>query len=128
MRLSEAIQLGALMKPQAFRALLTDDGACALGAALLAVGAVQEPARRSVRDRWPWALTLSADCPSCGRSSSIFGVIAHLNDNHHWLREQIATWVASIEPEIGTLARAPSRRSRHDHADYVGKTAARFLE
>jgi hypothetical protein len=35
MRLSEAIRLGAMMRPQAFRNLLTDDGACALGAALL---------------------------------------------------------------------------------------------
>ena len=43
MKLSEAIRLGAMMMPQAFRTLLTDDGACAFGAALLAVGA---PTRR----------------------------------------------------------------------------------
>lgn len=98
MRLSEAIQLGAMMKPQAFRALFTDDRACALGGALLAVGAVREPALRSVRNRWPWVLTVSADCPSCGRSGPVFGVITHLNDHHRWPREQVAAWVAGIEP------------------------------
>src|SRR5437899_12496325 len=38
MRLSDAIQLGAMMTSQAFRTLFKGDGACALGAALLAVG------------------------------------------------------------------------------------------
>ncbi len=98
MRLSEAIRLGAMMKPQAFRALFTGDGACALGAALLAVGAAHEQALRSVRNRWPWAFTVSANCPSCGRSCPVFGVITHLNDNHCWTREQIALWVAGVEP------------------------------
>jgi hypothetical protein len=98
MKLSEAIWLGAMMKPQAFRALFTDDGACALGGALLAVGAIGGAALRSVRNQWPWALTVSADCPNCGRSGPVFGVITHLNDNHRWPREQIAGWVAWIEP------------------------------
>jgi hypothetical protein len=49
MELSEAIRLGAMMKPQAFRALVTDDGACALGAALLAVGAASQPHSRGAR-------------------------------------------------------------------------------
>jgi hypothetical protein len=98
MKLSEAILLGAMMRPQAFRALFTDDGACALGGALLAVGATGGPALRSVRNRWPWAFTVSANCPDCGRSCPVFGVITHLNDNHCWTREQIATWVAGIEP------------------------------
>jgi hypothetical protein len=128
MKLSEAILLGAMMRPQAFRALFTDDGACALGGALLAVGASGEPALRSVRNRWPWVFTVSAECPSCGRSCPVFGIITHLNDTHRWTREQMAGWVASIEPEIGTPKRAPSRRNRHDHANYVGKTSSRFVE
>ncbi len=98
MRLSEAIRLGAMMKPQAFRVLVTDDGACALGAALLAVGAVAERNARAVFDRWPWASAVSASCPKCRRSSLVIGVITHLNDNHRWSREQIALWVAAIEP------------------------------
>ena len=98
MKLSEAIRLGAMMMPQAFRTLLTDDGACALGAALLAVGARPEEAVRSALNRWPWASTVSADCPRCGRSRTVFRVITHLNDRHRWTREQIAEWVAGIEP------------------------------
>jgi hypothetical protein len=98
MKLSEAIRLGAMMRPQAFRTLLTDGGACALGAALLAVGARPEEAVRSALNRWPWASTVSADCPRCGRSRTVFRVITHLNDRHRWTREQIAKWVAGIEP------------------------------
>jgi hypothetical protein len=98
MRLSEAIRLGAMIRPQAFRTLLTDDGACALGAALLAVGARPEEAVPLALNRWPWASTVSADCPRCGRSRAVFRVIAHLNDRHRWTREQIAKWVAGIEP------------------------------
>jgi hypothetical protein len=98
MKLSEAIRLGAMMMPQAFRTLLSDDGACALGAALLAVGARPEEAVRSALNRWPWASTVSADCPRCGRSRTVFRVVTHLNDRHRWTREQIAEWVAGIEP------------------------------
>jgi hypothetical protein len=101
MRLSEAIRLGAMMRPQAFRTLLSDDAACALGAALLAVGACPEEAVRSTLNRWPWASIVSADCPRCGRSRTVFRVITHLNDRHRWTREQIANWVAGIEPTDG---------------------------
>jgi hypothetical protein len=108
MRLSEAIRLGAMMRPQAFRTLLTDDGACALGAALLAVGSRPEEAVRSALDRWPWASTVSADCPRCGRSRTVFRVITHLNDRHRWTREQVAKWVAGIEPtDVHRMPRAP---------------------
>src|SRR2546422_9472524 len=58
MRLSEAIQLGAMMTSQAFRTLFKGDAACALGAALLAVGVAPEQAGRSVRKRWPWAFAV----------------------------------------------------------------------
>lgn len=113
MRLSEAIRLGAMMRPQTFRTLLTDDGACALGAALLAVGSRPEAAVRSALDRWPWASTVSADCPTCGRSRTVFRVITHLNDRHRWTREQIAKWVAGIEPTdvsgSGRAAGGPAR-------------------
>src|SRR5438128_301309 len=87
-----------MMTSQAFRVLFKADGACALGAALLAVGVAPEQAGRSVRRRWPWAFAVSVDCPSCGRSRLVCEVIVHLNDNHRWTRERIAAWVAGIEP------------------------------
>ena len=99
MRLSEAIRMGTLMGSQAFRTLVTGDGTCAWGAALLAVGAASERTVRSTaRQRWPWAFGVSANCPGCGRSRLICEVIAHLNDDHRWTRERIGVWVAEIEP------------------------------
>jgi hypothetical protein len=98
MRLSDAIQLGAMITPQAFRALFKGDGACALGAALLAVGVSPEEARCAVRKRWSWAFAVSVNCPSCGRSRLVCQVIVHLNDDHRWAREKIGAWVAGIEP------------------------------
>ncbi len=89
MRLSDAIQLGAMITSQAFRALFKGDGACALGAALLAVGVTLEQARGSVRKQWPWAFAVSVNCPSCGRSRLVGQVIVHLNDHHRWAREKI---------------------------------------
>ncbi len=99
MRLSEAIRLGTMMTSQAFRAVFTSDGACAWGAALLAVGATQERAVRSAAlGRWPWAFAVSVNCPRCGRSRLVCEVITHLNDDHRWAREKVGAWVAEIEP------------------------------
>lgn len=111
MSLSEAIRLGAMVRPQAFRALYTDDGACALGAALLAVGAPPEQAMRSALTRWPWALAVSVNCPGCGRSHLVCEVIVHLNDDHRWTREQIGAWVAEIEPADASPAEERRRVS-----------------
>ena len=99
MNLSEAIRLGTMLTSQAFRVVFTGDGACAWGAALLAVGATPERAVRSAaRSRWPWAFAVSVNCPSCGRSRLVCEVIAHLNDDHRWTREEIGAWVGEIEP------------------------------
>ena len=124
MRLSDAIQLGAMMTSQAFRALFKGDGACALGAALLAVGVAPEQAGCSVRERWPWAFAVSVSCPSCGRSRPVCQVIVHLNDDHRWTRERIGAWVGGIEPSQppedppgGRTAWAPS--TIRGHADPV---------
>jgi hypothetical protein len=122
MILSEAIQLGTMMTSQAFRALFRADGACALGAALLAVGVAPEQAGRSVRRRWPWAFAVSVDCPNCGRSRLVCEVIVHLNDDHRWTRERIAAWVAGIEPSQppedppGRTTRAAWDRQRSQQA------------
>jgi len=107
MRLSDAIQLGAMITSQAFRALFKGEGACALGAALLAVGVSPEEARCAVRKRWPWAFAVSVDCPSCGRSRLVCQVIVHLNDDHRWDRQEIGAWVAGIEPTQPQEDKAP---------------------
>lgn len=102
MKLSEAIRLGALLKPQAFNGRSVD-GSCALAAACDAVGI----ARITFDDgafinysrlegRFP-LLTISVTVPTYGWSSSLSAAIYTLNDTDHWTREAIADWVESIE-------------------------------
>jgi len=106
MRLSEAIRLGAMMKPQGFEYLLQGGHTCALGAAADACGLLETdlllhhtlqgearrrfPILRDFKDRW---------CPEgCAVSRvGVEGVILHLNDSHRWTRERIADWVETIE-------------------------------
>ncbi len=92
LKLSEAMRLGAMLKPQGFWALRPKETACALDAVRLAVG--REPL---LADLWP-ILDGPATCPVCGEDPhyalSLAQVIAtHLNDTHRWTREQIADWI-----------------------------------
>jgi hypothetical protein len=121
MNLSEAIQLGTMMTSQAFRAVFRGDGACAWGAALLAVGATPGRAVRSAAlSRWPWAFAVSVNCPSCGRSRLVCEVIAHLNDDHRWTREKIGAWVAEIEPADAQLPEDVPALTCRDPAINIG--------
>lgn len=117
MKLSEAIRLGAMLKPPsrggfmgvAYRA----DGSCALKAAGDALGfshstdvAAPYP---QLRDRFRW-LDAPRAChiDGCtddnfdGRFNDTLQIVYHLNDHHHWTREQIADWVATVEPADAT--------------------------
>lgn len=101
MQLSEAIRLGAMLGPQGYGNL----GACALRAASDAVGVAARCdgglAYTVLRARWP-ILNKNARCPHprCLSISAneVIRVIYHLNDDHHWTRERIADWVATVEP------------------------------
>lgn len=64
MRLSEAIVLGSMMKPQAFGIMFDGERTCALGAAKDAIGNLEGPL--SVSQIWPWALADKRMCPACG--------------------------------------------------------------
>ena len=100
LRLSEAIRLGAMLKPQVFGILRDGIGTCALGAALEACGIVANHLNNLeyVINRWPWTDAKFHNCPGCGYWGYPSAVITHLNDAHHWTREQIADWVETIEP------------------------------
>jgi hypothetical protein len=98
MKLSEAIRLGAMMKPQAF--IVGGDGTCALQAALDAIG--MDTSRPSERTDaiWPQALSRMSACPECKARATVAYIIPiHLNDRHRWTRERIADWVATVEPQ-----------------------------
>lgn len=127
MRLAEAIRLGALLHPQAFRSLFTRDApdvpivaTCALGAAYDAIGQLAPIAAgvptasadwRAYTPRWPELTLLTGyPCPVCARAGGYQPVIksvnidwspqlliTHLNDVHQWTRDAIADF---LEREI----------------------------
>ncbi len=106
MRLSEAIRLGAMNKPQGFG--WYDDGAatCAMGAAMEAVGCSKQPL--ITKRMWPVLVQSPASCPACDlvlhgsdRLFAVGAIVVHLNDEHRWKREQIADWVESLEQRSG---------------------------
>jgi hypothetical protein len=107
MRLSEAIRLGAMMKPQAFGVLVDDDngGTCALGAAYDAVGIKFDASGipngyLGELDLWLRRIVelQAATCPACGVNTPAIGLIPHLNDTHRWTRQRIAEFVELYEP------------------------------
>ena len=114
MKLSEAILLGAMMKPQGGPG--TGDrsapATCAYGAARDAMAS-----DISIDRLWPWLLSLPIDttCPECGKSckavgrTMAYGLVPHLNNDHTWTRERIAAWVATIEPQEEPV-QAPEER------------------
>ena len=103
MKLSEAIRLGAMLAPQGRTRLLSADGStCALGAALAAVGQLASVGNDpqgydTIKAVWPWLGHQQAMFPS-GMTGRVLGGIWQLNDTHGWTREQIADWVAQVEP------------------------------
>lgn len=131
MTFSDAIRLGAMMKPQAFGGLtavrsigllgLREEviGTCALGAAFDAAGCPNVPMADGESAGTPtrgadkpttktlvppdWAhLFLSVGCPVASpcpvmAHGVMHSIVAHLNDDHRWTREQIADWVESVE-------------------------------
>lgn len=106
MRLSDAIRLGAMLKPQGRRAMLNMfDETCALGAALDAVGALDIiSGTTDVVQQWRWVEALTVRCPVCGAQDVVvLDCVIHLNDYHRWTREAIADWVAQQEDARGIV-------------------------
>lgn len=112
MKLSEAIRLGAMIRPQSHYAMFCDGRSCAQGAAAEALGVQYADtceaatlAAIAVENAYSWGLSpvpLPCGCEGKRTLLGSFGAIAHLNDisgNHQWTRERIADWVATIEPQ-----------------------------
>lgn len=129
MRLSEAIKLGAMLRPQAsggralvrvrgWRGWVFDQqvlGTCALAAATEAVGL---QLWINAYDEWPWMLGRFVSCPATGGNKSVSLIVMELNDRHRWTRERIADWVATIEPaqEINAVDPVAQHRERDPRA------------
>jgi hypothetical protein len=144
MRLSEAIRLGSMLKPQGRYELVGEVEAprgllnlrpsvlftCALGAAADAIGVPLFDDTLDPEDKldetWPF-LQSSGTCPACQHPYKRTGsVVAHLNDDHGWTREAIADWVATIESECSDSAARSDEPSEavagSAGPDYVGVT------
>ncbi len=108
MLLSEAIRLGAMLRPQAFGYMFDDHGgSCAYGAAAEAIGFMRPAGNPIVSGitmllcHHPEFRLPITQCPQCHYMMTDAG---HLNDTHHWTREHIADWVEGIERERGLIA------------------------
>ena len=110
MKVSEAIRLGAMNKPQKYggpRYLLAEEEAtCAMSAAAEAFGDEHLSATPWEERDFP---ILPKKCPVCMLSfshyfkdnqedvqESLF-MVTHLNDIHKWTREKIADYIAQFE-------------------------------
>ena len=105
MKLSEAIRMGAKLRPQARGEYFTDGGSCAVGAAWEVVtGETRLPVsfpRKKVAER------LGIGDPE------LITIIANKNDGENLTREEIADWVAlNHDCEI-------PRKPRESDADYT---------
>ncbi len=124
MKLSEAIKLGAMLKPQGIgenSIHATSPATCAWGAAIEAAAvpariarieeiAGQAPARGTnggathstvyaIPREWQRIAGTRVVCPACLMADGVYRIIPHLNDDHRWTREQIADWIATMETE-----------------------------
>lgn len=123
MRLSEAIRLGAMLKPQAFNSRARD-ASCTLRAATEALGIPDHVFSDStvlnyaaLEDRYPFLVTATTH-PVDGSLARATAVIWNLNDTHQWTREQIADWVESIEPvEMATDDSIGTTEAPCDHQE-----------
>jgi hypothetical protein len=113
LKLSDAIKLGAMMKPQGFGRIYDGENTCAFGAAYDAIGILERLCDEFKRGVHPllseegqirkyyeftgWRVSRVL-CPQCGVSQPFFA-ITHLNDDHRWSREAIAGWVESLEKQ-----------------------------
>lgn len=128
MKLSDAIRLGSMMKPQAFGEIYSPGNkrTCAIGAAIDAIGChitTAEPGQIIANGRtsnvssgtesvvksplnWHPFLLNEHACPVCRHRPGYFGIrlIAHLNDYHRLSREAIADYIATIENEMEAKA------------------------
>lgn len=136
MKLSEAIRLGAMLKPQGFGGYFVYGKTCAMGAALDAIGQLRTTYGHSADapevDFRHYRLALNAAfpllamepvaCPRCGFATrGLVEAIQHLNDApHRWTREQIADWVETIEQQQAAADRdGGAAQSRVDQRDPV---------
>lgn len=127
MRLSEAIRLGAMLRPQTTGAIYKRGKSCAWGAAWEAVGGNIEHwtqngsiSSHSICEQyWP-ELNRKVAHPLINddrNDYNLASIIESLNDNPNcWTRERIADWVASIEVQQTVIVLEPIHEGVYSEA------------
>jgi hypothetical protein len=91
-KLSEAIRIGAKMRPKCTSSFFSDDGSCALGAAVEAIG----------MKSWAESFFSRSNCWPYAQTATMFGVTHNIIDrvwqrsDDGQTREQCADWLESI--------------------------------
>ena len=105
MKLSEAIRLGAMLRPPGPNGRSWPHKSCVLQAGAEALGLTWNNPLTSapyaeLRERYRF-LNGKVSCPACNtREIEVIAALYHLNDQHHWSREQIADWLErEVEPK-----------------------------
>jgi hypothetical protein len=100
LELADAIATGARRRPrQAFGEYFSEDGgSCALGAAYEGAYALPHEPLPTLRPRlhriFDCLENVRRRCPvGCKKRLPLNAIILHLNDDHHWTREQIVEWL-----------------------------------
>jgi hypothetical protein len=110
MKLSEAIRLGAMLRPKN-DALVSDRGTCAIGAALDAEALIPERwfdvdfdvLYAEAEKRWPLLVAFVPHPFHPEHPLKLWRVIVSLNDRHKWTREQIADFVETLESQVSRV-------------------------
>jgi len=115
MTLSEAMRLGAMLKPQGFGIWRRNEASCAMDAVVDGSGATWE----MLSQQFPILKIGQLRCPVCQSwNTNVGSVIMHLNDHHRWTRERIADWIEA-EFEHDKLAPAAARELDSEPAEVL---------
>jgi hypothetical protein len=105
MKASEALILGSLVTQQGFGAESpASSRPCALGTIGMALGLKFDNLTiySKLEKVFPWMRESGCEvpCPKCDlKETRTMSVIYHLNDYHKMPRNEIAKWIASVEPK-----------------------------
>lgn len=128
LKLSEAIRLGSLLIQEPKE---SDTNSCAVGMALRAIGDNRVFSQdqssddlhipyRAVVKTWPWLDQKSTYCPWCDCHVFSSGCIWHPFDSHvmrgEMTIEQLADWIATIEPDDGVVEVVAELVTEYVHA------------
>ena len=123
--LSDAILLGAMLRPQARYRLFKDGKSCVYGAISEGAGFLHyteglKAFPSQIMSAWP-LLRERGPCPECKDDMDRYDLLWHLNDTHEWSRERIAGLVRTWETPEQVAALPSGGEIRAGTPDEGGK-------